>query len=103
MLKQFKEFITSNNLFNKKEDKILLAVSGGMDSVVMSVLFYQAGIAFGIAHCNFNLRGSASGADEDFVKNLAGRYKVPFFLKRFNTKQHIKKKPGFGSGCRPRT
>jgi tRNA(Ile)-lysidine synthase len=56
MLKEFKAFIESGNLFCQ-EDKVLLAVSGGIDSVVMTDLFRRAGYSFGIAHCNFSLRG----------------------------------------------
>ena len=50
MLKEFKAFIESENLFCR-DDKVLLAVSGGIDSVVMAELFHLAGYSFGIAHC----------------------------------------------------
>jgi len=66
-------------------DKILLAVSGGIDSVVMSQLFYQSGISFGIAHCNFQLRGNDSDLDETFVKEIAEKFNVPFYYRRFDT------------------
>lgn len=91
MLKEFKTFISDQNLF-KTNDKILLAVSGGIDSVVMSELFHRAGYAFGIAHCNFGLRGMESDADETFVEKLAGKYKVPFYAKRFLTTKDAKEK-----------
>jgi tRNA(Ile)-lysidine synthase len=68
-------------------DKILLAVSGGIDSVVMTHLFHQSGISFGIAHCNFQLRGNDSDLDESFVKNIAEKLKVPFHSKRFDTSE----------------
>ena len=84
MLKQFKKYIATQKLFLRKE-KILLTVSGGIDSVAMCELFYQAGLQFGIAHCNFGLRGDESDADEVFVKNLAEKYEVPFYVNRFNT------------------
>src|SRR6188474_1093874 len=83
--KKFKKFINEKNLFSKS-DRILLAVSGGVDSVVMAELFARSGISFGIAHCNFQLRGDESEADEEFVRKLAEKYSVPFFSKRFETK-----------------
>ena len=66
-------------------DKILLAVSGGIDSVVMAHLFSKGGFHFGIAHCNFGLRGNESDADEKFVAQLAGSYKATFHIKKFDT------------------
>ena len=66
-------------------DKVLLAVSGGVDSVVMAHLFAKAGYTFGIAHCNFHLRGGDSNSDEDFVRALAKQYQVPFHCAEFDT------------------
>lgn len=83
--KQFTDFVNSNKLF-KPSDKILLAVSGGKDSVLMATLFAECGFNFAIAHCNFNLRGDESIRDENFVKALAEQYNVPFYLKSFDTK-----------------
>ena len=60
MLQQFRQFIRDNQLFNDNES-ILVAVSGGMDSVALCTLFHLAGFPFGIAHCNFRLRGAESG------------------------------------------
>ncbi|WP_017257304.1 tRNA lysidine(34) synthetase TilS [Pedobacter arcticus] len=82
--KQFTDFISSNKLF-KPSDSILLTVSGGKDSVLMATLFAECGYNFAIAHCNFNLRGDESLRDEHFVKALAERLKVPFYLKSFDT------------------
>ena len=56
MLRRFIEEVETNALFTT-DDTILLAVSGGMDSVTMCELFYRAGYKFAIAHCNFRLRG----------------------------------------------
>ena len=77
MLKEFKKFIVDENLFTPKE-KILLAVSGGMDSVVMTELFRLAGFTYGIAHCNFQLRGEDSEKDELFVASIAKKIKFLF-------------------------
>src|SRR6476661_6295234 len=83
-LKYFKEFIKSNTLFDEG-DKILLAVSGGRDSVVMLHLFLEAGLNIGIAHCNFNLRGEESKRDENFVRDLALSHDLDFHLAVFDT------------------
>jgi tRNA(Ile)-lysidine synthase len=85
LLGKFKEFIQTENLFQLK-DRLLLAVSGGVDSVALCELCKLAGYDFVIAHCNFQLRGDESARDEKFVRNLADKYGVPFFLKIFDTK-----------------
>ena len=82
---RFKKFVNEKALFGLNY-KVLLAVSGGVDSVVMAHLFHRAGFKFAIAHCNFQLRGEESDADEAFVKELAKRLDAPFFVKRFDTK-----------------
>ena len=87
MIPSFVSFLTQHQLFTKS-DRILLAVSGGIDSVVMAELFHKAGYKFGIAHCNFSLRGKESDEDENFVRRISERYKVPFFLKKFETSEH---------------
>jgi tRNA(Ile)-lysidine synthase len=84
MLQSFCQFITQNRLLSS-EEKIILAVSGGLDSVCMASLFHEAKYNFAIAHCNFGLRGEESDGDEEFVKKLAKKYKVPFFVQHFNT------------------
>jgi tRNA(Ile)-lysidine synthase len=84
MLKKFLAFSAEQKLFNP-DDPILLAVSGGMDSVVMAHLFFKAKLRFGIAHCNFGLRGEEADADELFVKKLAKKYKAPYFSNQFET------------------
>ncbi|MFA8300438.1 MAG: tRNA lysidine(34) synthetase TilS [Hyphomicrobiales bacterium] len=86
MLERFKLYIRNNQLVGL-DQKVLLAVSGGPDSVAMVDLFYSSGIEFGIAHCNFNLRGKESDDDELYVKSLAQRYRVPLFVKSFDTKK----------------
>ena len=85
-LQQFKAFIQSNELIPAANASTLLAVSGGLDSVVMAHLFRQAERPFAIAHCNFQLRGADSDEDEAFVRRLAELYEAPFFVKQFDTK-----------------
>src|ERR1044072_8388186 len=91
LLKQFIAFINKENLFSPK-DKLLLAVSGGVDSVVLCELCKQAGYDFVIAHCNFQLRGEESEKDEQFVAELAKKYGVEIFVKKFETEKYGEEK-----------
>lgn len=86
MLRKFIQYIGSHNLAGKN-DKILLTVSGGIDSVCMAHLFYQTGYTFGIAHCNFKLRGKESDGDQVFVQQLAEKYECKIYYKDFDTKE----------------
>lgn len=90
MLKEFLKYIEEEGLFDF-DDKILLAVSGGIDSVVLSHLMSQSGYSFGVAHCNFGLRADESDSDELFVTSLASRLNTPYFCTRFDTKKHATK------------
>lgn len=85
---RFLSFVELNKLFTHT-DKILLAVSGGKDSVLMTHLFNETGFAFGIAHCNFKLRGDESDKDEDFTRELARQVDAPFFSTTFNTRAFV--------------
>ncbi len=87
LLENFIQYINKQQLFQKK-DSLLLAVSGGADSTVLCELCSKAGFTFAVAHCNFQLRFEESSADESFVKALSEKYKVPFFVEKFNTKQY---------------
>ena len=69
---------------------VLVAVSGGMDSVALLHMFVNSGIKTGIAHVNFNLRGEESDGDEAFVKALADKYSLPFYCQYFNTEEFAK-------------
>lgn len=82
--KEFLGFINDNQLV-KSTDRVLLAVSGGLDSVAMAELFQRVNQPFAIAHVNFTLRASDSEEDAAFVENMAKRYGVPFHLARFDT------------------
>lgn len=75
-----------------KQDKILLAVSGGRDSMLMAYLFQQTGCDCVIAHCNFQLRGAESDKDEELVKAFAAQAKIPFFVKHFETEAYASEK-----------
>jgi len=81
---RFLQYIKQQGLFSSK-DKLLLAVSGGVDSVVLCELCQQAGFDFVIAHCNFQLRGNESDRDENFIKELGEKYSKEVLVKRFDT------------------
>jgi tRNA(Ile)-lysidine synthase len=91
LLEAFKIFIRQNNLFSQK-DKLLLAVSGGVDSVVLCELCKQSGFDFLIAHCNFQLRGEESERDEKFVRSLGEKYQVEVLIKKFDTNKYAEEK-----------
>lgn len=86
-LTQFQDFIERHQLF-AKDNKILLAVSGGKDSVLMLHLFKALGVNIGIAHCNFNLRADEAQRDENFVKILANSLDLPLHITHFDTKKY---------------
>jgi tRNA(Ile)-lysidine synthase len=86
MLIRLKQFVQQQNLF-LTTDKLLLGVSGGIDSVVLAQLVDQLGNEFAIAHCNFNLRGTESDEDEKFVASLSDILRVPFFSASFHTNE----------------
>ena len=84
MLKQFKNHI-ENHLSFLKQGKLLIAISGGIDSVVLTHLCYQLNLNVALAHCNFNLRDLESEADEDFVLELADSLELEAFVQGFDT------------------
>ncbi len=84
ILTKFKEFIAAEKLFTSGE-KLLLAVSGGLDSVLLCILCKQAGFDFVMAHCNFQLRGPESERDEAFVRRLATNLEKTILVKHFDT------------------
>lgn len=84
MLAEFKEHISLRLPFLERS-KLLVACSGGVDSVVLFHLLQASGFDLALAHCNFNLRGKESDEDEVFVSDLAERYELPFFSESFST------------------
>lgn len=81
---RFIKNIREHNLFHSS-DLLLLAVSGGVDSVALCELCHQSGFRFQIAHVNFQLRGEESNSDEIFVRSIADKYQVPIHVRRFDT------------------
>jgi tRNA(Ile)-lysidine synthase len=89
MLEKFESFVSDNNLFSK-DDRILIALSGGVDSVVLSHLMCRANYKISLAHCNFHLRDEESNRDEAFVRSWAKENNIPLFVKEFDTYQYMK-------------
>jgi len=87
MFEDFLRFIGINKLFSGDE-KILLAISGGRDSMVMLDLFCRSDFSFGIGHVNFNLRGRESDEDELFIRKIAESRNIPFFTRQFDTSEY---------------
>ena len=84
LLERFQEYVKRHELFTR-QDKILLTVSGGVDSMVLMSLCVNSGYNVGIAHCNFSLRGQESDEDEIMVQETARRYGIACHNKRFDT------------------
>ena len=84
MKNKVQQFITEKSLF-VREDKLILGISGGADSVCLMHVFLELGYSFELAHCNFNLRGEESDADEYFVKDLAKKHQLKIHVKQFDT------------------
>ncbi len=87
MINQFTQFAAENKLFSGTE-RVLLAVSGGMDSMVMWHLFDLARIDYAIIHCNFQLRAEESDADEALVVKTAGNLGIKLYSRRFDTREY---------------
>jgi tRNA(Ile)-lysidine synthase len=81
--KQFHEFVKDEELLNES-DHVLLAVSGGLDSIVLADLFLNSKWKFGVAHCNFQLRAKESDEDEAYVDSWATQNNRPFHIKHFD-------------------
>ena len=86
MQKQFLKYCEKIGL--SKENKILLTVSGGLDSMALLHLFHLSGFSIEVAHCNFNLRGEESNGDEQFVKEACHSLDISFNCKHFDTEKY---------------
>lgn len=80
VLREFTRLLASRRLFGK-EDRLLLAISGGIDSVVLCHLLVSCGYKVALAHCNFKLRGTDSDKDELFCEELARNLGLVFYAK----------------------
>ena len=91
MYEQFLREIKDKQLFTK-DDRLLLAVSGGVDSMTLMHLLHSAGFTFAVAHCNFQLRGTDSDKDEQMVLDGARAMKIQCFTKLFDTNNYAREK-----------
>lgn len=87
---RFHEHVSSNKLW-KEGDLLLLACSGGIDSIVLATLLHQMHQPIEILHCNFNLRGAESKRDEEFVRAFAQSKGITCHVQSFDTEAEIKK------------
>ncbi|HEX2848264.1 MAG TPA: tRNA lysidine(34) synthetase TilS [Chitinophagaceae bacterium] len=87
LIESFRSYIAQHHLFSRG-NRLLVAVSGGVDSVVLCELCHQTGYPFEIAHCNFQLRGEESLRDEKFVRSLAEKYHVKIWVTHFDTTEY---------------
>ncbi|PKA84445.1 tRNA(Ile)-lysidine synthase [Ulvibacter sp. MAR_2010_11] len=87
MIQKFRKHIDKNHTLLKGK-KILVACSGGLDSVVLTHLLKLSDYDISLAHCNFSLRGKESDEDEQFVVHLADKFSIPVFTETFDTKKY---------------
>lgn len=85
MISKFQKHLSQNLSFLSNK-RLLLATSGGIDSMVMLDLFKKCGFDIAIAHCNFQLRGKESNDDANFIENYSKENNIPLFTTQFNTK-----------------
>ena len=86
MLQKLQLHLNANFSFLQGK-RLFLAVSGGMDSMVLLQLFHQLNYEIAVLHCNFSLRNLESDGDEDFVKQFCEENQIPIFIQKFDTKQ----------------
>lgn len=91
MLSELQQYNKVYHLF-EPDEKLVLAVSGGVDSMVLTDLMQKAGAHFVVAHCNFHLRGEESDGDEQFVREYAEKNDLQCFVNHFDTEKYAAKK-----------
>jgi len=85
-----------NAKFSFLHDKnLLIAISGGIDSVVLTHLLHKLKFTVSLAHCNFMLRGKESNEDEEFVKELGEKLKIQTHTIKFETEAYAEENGNF--------
>lgn len=88
LIESFRSFITQQQLFRPGQ-RLLVAVSGGLDSAVLCALCHECGLVFEMAHCHFGLRGKESERDKEFVERMGTKYGVKVWVKDFDTLRYV--------------
>ena len=89
MLNTVRTYIRSHRLLTEKA-RVLVALSGGADSVCLLHMLNDSGYLLTAAHCNFHLRGDESNRDEQFVQNLCENLRIPLHIKHFETETYAR-------------
>jgi tRNA(Ile)-lysidine synthase len=89
MIEKVEQFILNNHLFSRR-DKLLVAFSGGRDSVALVHLLLKCGYNIALGHCNFQLRGEESDADQVFCLEFANTYQIPIHIQVFRTAEYAR-------------
>ncbi len=87
MIEGFQKYNAQHNLIQPNE-RVVLALSGGIDSMVLADLLLKMKVDFVVAHCNFHLRGEESDGDEKFVREFAEKHGIQYFVKHFETENY---------------
>ena len=85
------EIIFQSKISSLKHSKFLIALSGGVDSMVLANLFLKNNLSFSVAHCNFNLRAKESDDDEKFIFDWSTENEIECYISKFNTTDYCKK------------
>ena len=87
---KFKQHLSSIDAFKQQNNLFVLAISGGVDSVVLASLLLQNNVKFMMAHCNFNLRGEESINDQNFIIDFAKQKNIELLIEEFDTNVYAK-------------
>ncbi len=95
------ETIFQSKISSLMHSKFLIALSGGVDSMVLANLFLKYNLSFSVAHCNFKLRAKESDDDEKFIFNWSSKNEIECYISKFNTNDYcVKNKFGIQEGAR---
>ena len=95
------EKIFKSKISSLRHSKFLIALSGGVDSMVLANLFLNNNLSFSVAHCNFNLRDKESDGDEKFIFNWSAENEIECYISKINTTDYCRKnKFGIQEGAR---